>query len=62
MPVTTAIHSRRKGVTKSTSSNVAIHNGLVAASTRSPALNTGPLPALIWLTTRKLMKPSSFMW
>src|SRR6202023_349629 len=33
------------------------HRGLVAASTRSPLLNTGPLPWITWATTRKKMNP-----
>jgi hypothetical protein len=32
---------------------------LVVASTRSPMLKTGPLPASICLTTRKSMNASS---
>jgi hypothetical protein len=56
---TTAAHSSRSGVTTSTTVSRASHSVLVATSTRSPALNTGPRPASICLITRKLMKASS---
>ena len=42
MPVRTAIHSSRSGMTTSASQRVQTHSGLVDASTRSPALKTGP--------------------
>ena len=42
MPASTAIHSRRNGVTMSPTVRRSTHSGLVVASTRSPALNTGP--------------------
>ena len=42
IPVRTATHSRRRGVSRSTAYSTPIHSGLVEASTRSPALKTGP--------------------
>ena len=56
-----AMYSRRIacGRTNLAIVRTAIHSGLVKASTRSPALKTGPLPWVICCTTRRLMKPSS---
>ena len=51
--------SSRNGTSSPPRVSTATHNVLVPASTRSPALNTGPLPASICLTMRRLMNPSS---
>ena len=60
-PATSAIHSILTNApnTARPATRAKSHSGLVAASTRSPALKTGPFPAKIWSTIRKLMKASS---
>ena len=60
-PSSTAIHSmaRNHPSSRRPIASTAIHSGLVPASMRSPALNTGPWPAKRLSTTRKLMKASS---
>ena len=52
-PSPTASHSSRIGVMMSAIDRMATHSGLVKASTRSPELKTGPLPLVIWRTTRR---------
>ena len=47
------------GSTVRTTTSIQSQSGLVATSTRSPALKTGPCPARIWSTTRKLRNASS---
>ena len=59
IPVRTAIHSSRSGRTTSAAVRTATQRGLVAASTRSPTLKTGPCPLVMLWTMRRLMKPSS---
>ena len=60
---TTVAHSMRRtwpSVARTPTSTPS-HSGLVQASTRSPALKTGPCPAKIWSTIRRLMNASSFI-
>ena len=52
-PINTAIHSRRIGVTRSAIAKSPTQSCPVNGSARSPALNTGPLPARICRTTRR---------
>jgi hypothetical protein len=60
IPVTTAIHSSRtKKAIVAIAARPSTQSGLVAASTRSPALKTGPFPWRSWSTTRRSMNPSS---
>ena len=53
MPRSTAMVVSENGVTRAASATRAVHAGLVNASTRWPALKTGPCPArMFWTTCR----------